>query len=80
VDGQPAAQGRIESTIPIRVSLDETFDIGEDTGTPVNLSYDVPHRFSGQLGQVVFRLGEAAMSFEDLLEILRKRHQEQLRE
>ena len=72
VDGRPAARGRIESTIPIRVSLDETFDIGEDTGTPVNLTYDVPHRFSGRLGKVVISLGEAKMRFEDLLNILRE--------
>jgi hypothetical protein len=57
-----------------RISLDETSDIGEDTSTPVNLSYDVPHRFSGRLGKVVFSLGEAAVSFEDLLNILREQH------
>jgi len=72
VDGRPVARGRIESTIPIRISLDETFDIGEDTGTPINLTYDVPHRFTGRLGKVVFHLEEAAVSFDDLLKILRE--------
>ena len=35
VDGKQVAQGRIERTVPNRFSLDETFDVGEDTGTPV---------------------------------------------
>jgi len=36
------AQGRIERTIPIRFSLDEGLYVGEDTGTPVTTSFDVP--------------------------------------
>jgi arylsulfatase len=35
VDGKQVAQGKIERTIPIRFSLDETLDAGEETGTPV---------------------------------------------
>jgi hypothetical protein len=33
VDEKPVAQGRIPQTIGVRYSLNETFDIGEDTGT-----------------------------------------------
>jgi arylsulfatase A-like enzyme len=40
VDGKQVAQGQIPRTIPIRFSLDETFDIGEDTGTPVIEDYN----------------------------------------
>ena len=29
------AEGRMEKTLPFRFSLDESFDIGEDIGTPV---------------------------------------------
>ncbi|HXJ17518.1 MAG TPA: arylsulfatase, partial [Candidatus Polarisedimenticolia bacterium] len=39
VDGQQVAQGTIERTIPVRFSLDETMDVGEDTGTPVVEDY-----------------------------------------
>jgi arylsulfatase len=53
VDGKAVAKGRIEKTVPIRISLDEGLDVGEDTGTPVNLSYDVPFEFSGEIEQVV---------------------------
>jgi len=31
----PVLRGKIAHTIPVRISLDETLDIGEDTGTPV---------------------------------------------
>src|SRR2546430_1799506 len=35
VDGKKVGDGRIELTQPIRFSLDERFDVGEDTGSPV---------------------------------------------
>ncbi len=55
-DGKEIAKGRVERTIPIRISLDESFDIGEDTGTPVNLSYDVPFKFTGKIEKVTIDL------------------------
>ena len=58
VDGKEVAKGRIGSTMPVRFSLDETFDIGEDTGTPVSEDYDVPFKFTGQIEKVVVNLGE----------------------
>jgi len=48
LDGSQLAHGRIERSVPIRYSLDEGLDVGEDTGTPVNLSYDVPFKFTGK--------------------------------
>jgi hypothetical protein len=56
VDGNEVARGRIEQTVPVRVSADETFDIGEDTGTPVVRDYDVPFRFTGTIRKVVVEL------------------------
>jgi len=44
--------------VPIRFSFDETFDIGEDTGTPVSEDYDVPFRFSGKIERVLVNLGD----------------------
>ena len=58
VDGRQVAQGRIDRTVPFRFSFDETFDVGEDTGTPVNLDYDVPFGFTGKIEKVVVNLGE----------------------
>jgi arylsulfatase len=56
VDGKEVAMGRIERTVPIRISLDEGLDVGEDTGTPVDLSYDVPFRFTGKVHKVTVEL------------------------
>ncbi|WP_435007569.1 arylsulfatase [Tundrisphaera lichenicola] len=56
VDGREVAKGRVERTIPLRVTLDEGIDVGMDTGTPVNLSYDVPFRFQGELDHVTVDL------------------------
>ncbi len=49
-------KGRVEKSIPNRVTLDETLDIGFDTGTPVSDAYEVPNAFSGKLKGVTIRL------------------------
>ncbi len=56
VDGNSVAKGRIEHTIPVRISVDEGLDVGQDTGTPLNLSYDVPFRFPGKIKKVTIDL------------------------
>ena len=55
VDGKQVAQGQIPRTIPIRFSLDETFDVGEDTGSPVVEDYadKMPFPFTGTLNKFV---------------------------
>ena len=51
VDEKEVAHGVVEHTSAVRFSLDETFDIGEDTGTPVIEDYreKMPFRFTGTL-------------------------------
>jgi arylsulfatase A-like enzyme len=44
--------GRVEKTIPNRISLDETLDVGFDTGTPLTETYETPFAFTGTLKQV----------------------------
>lgn len=58
VDGEQVGQGRIERTIPTRYSLDETFDVGEDTGTAVVADYaaQMPFRFTGKLEKLTIEL------------------------
>jgi len=58
VDGNQVAEGRIEATMPYRFSGDETFDVGEDTGTPVSEDYDVPFKFNGKIEKVVVNFGD----------------------
>jgi arylsulfatase A-like enzyme len=52
VDGALVAKVRVLRTIPFRFSTEETLDFGEDTGTPVDMSYDVPFAFNGGLGKI----------------------------
>ena len=62
VDGKPVAEGRIERTMAFRISVDETLDIGEDTGTPVSEDYRVPFGFTGELERVVRIKAEIGLS------------------
>ncbi len=55
-NGKKVGEGRVEKSIPNRVTLDETFDIGFDTGTPVAKGYEMPFKFTGQLKSVSIKL------------------------
>ncbi|WP_414753451.1 arylsulfatase [Anabaena sp. CCY 9910] len=52
INDQQVAEGRVDKTIAYRLALDETFDVGRDTGTPVVDTYQVPFAFTGNLQQV----------------------------
>ena len=58
VNGDQVAQERIDRTMGIRISLDETFDVGADAGEPVSEDYKVPFDFQGTLKRVDVKLGE----------------------
>jgi arylsulfatase len=64
VDGSKVAESRFEKTIPFRFSLDESFDVGQDTGSPVIDEYDakMPFKFSGTLKKVEVKLGADQLS------------------
>jgi hypothetical protein len=57
-DGTKVAEGKIERTVARRFSLDETFDVGEDTGTLVveGSADKMPFRFTGKLKRPVIEL------------------------
>jgi arylsulfatase len=67
VDGNKVAEGKIERTIPVRFSLDETLDVGMDTGTPVVEDYvdKMPFKFTGALKKVVVDLGKSGLGAAD---------------
>jgi arylsulfatase A-like enzyme len=75
VDEKEVAKGRIPQTIPVRFSLDETFDVGQDTGTPVLEEYadKMPFRFKGTLNKFAVVLEPLKLSEEE-----QKRLHEQL--
>jgi hypothetical protein len=59
VDGKEVAKNFMQHTTPITFSEDETFDIGEDTRTPVALvqyRYDVPFKFTSKISKLTFKL------------------------
>ena len=60
-------KGKIERTVPLRFSLDETFDVGKDTGTPVVEDYlaKMPFKFTGDLKKVVIELGKSGLTASD---------------
>jgi arylsulfatase A-like enzyme len=64
VDEKPVAEGTIPRSVPIRFSLDETFDVGADTGTPVVEDYidKMPYEFTGTLKKLVVVLEPAKLS------------------
>jgi hypothetical protein len=72
VDGKQVAQGQIPRTIAIRFSLDETFDIGEDTGTPVVEDYadKMPFPFTGTLTKFVVVLEPEKLTEEERKRLL----------
>jgi arylsulfatase len=73
VDEKTVAQGRVGRTVPFRMSIDETLDIGEDTGTPVSEDYRVPFKFTGNLKRVLIGLSDHKLTAEDEEEIRRAR-------
>jgi len=67
VDEKQVAQGKIPRTIGVRFSLDETFDVGEDMGTPVLEDYadKMPFAFTGTLKKFVVVLQPEQLSEEE---------------
>src|SRR5271157_2311477 len=65
VDGKEVARKTMPHTIPIIMTNDETFDVGIDLRTPVDLTYDVPFRFTGKIDKLTYNLGPNQMSAED---------------
>ena len=53
---------------PITFPEDETFDIGQDTRTPLALveyRYDAPFKFTGKINKVTFNLGEEKLTTKE---------------
>jgi arylsulfatase len=57
VDGKELSRQTMEHSIPFLMSIDETFDIGCDTRTPVDDSYELPFHFTGKIDRLTYKLG-----------------------
>jgi arylsulfatase A-like enzyme len=65
VDGKLVAAKTIPHTIPILMTIDETFDIGSDTRTTVDDSYKLPFRFTGKIDKLTYKLGPEQMTNDE---------------
>jgi arylsulfatase len=72
VDGKEIARKQIPHTIPILMSIDETFDVGSDTRTAVNDDYKLPFRFTGTIDKLTFNLGPEQLTDSDRKAIAEK--------
>ena len=61
-NGKRIAQGRLERTIPIQLSLGEGLDIGRDVGSPIDFTYEMPFEFTGKIEKVTVELKPEASS------------------
>jgi arylsulfatase len=67
VDGKVVASQKMERTIPIVLPIDETFDIGSDTGTPVDdQDYQVPFAFNGKIDRLTIALDQPKLTPDDV--------------
>ena len=67
VDGKVVATEKMEHTIPMILQWDETFDVGADTGTPVDdKDYQVPFRFTGKLDKLTVKIDRPKLTEEDI--------------
>ena len=69
VDGEAVAEGRLERTVPLVFSLDETCDVGHDGGLPVSDDYRAEDsEFTGTVESVLIELSEGVEDFNHLID------------
>jgi hypothetical protein len=68
VDGSKVGEARVEATVPMLFSGDETLDIGSDSGTPVTDDLGVDElEFNGRVRWVELDLGDDAEDADHLI-------------
>jgi arylsulfatase A-like enzyme len=68
VDGESTGEGRLEATLPLIFSADETCDIGADTGSPVTPEYTSENsRFTGGIDWVQIDVDGSAEDVDHLI-------------
>jgi arylsulfatase A-like enzyme len=66
VDGKTVATEKMDRTIPVILQWDENFDVGADTGTPVDdKDYQVPFKFTGKLDKLTLKIDRPKLTAED---------------
>ena len=68
VDGEKVGEGRVDGTVPMAFSADETTDVGSDTATPVSDDYgQTDSEFTGTVRWVQIDLDAAAEDTDHLI-------------
>jgi arylsulfatase len=67
LDGAKVGEGRVEGTVPMLFSADETTDIGTDSATPVSDDHGGMARFTGRVRWVQLDIDEAAEDLDHLI-------------
>ncbi len=68
LDGARIGEGRVEATVPLIFSADETADVGRDTASPVSDDYDGESSvFTGTVNWVQIDLGDDANDADHLI-------------
>jgi arylsulfatase len=76
VDGREVASKKMPHTIPVLMTIDETFDIGSDTRTGVDDNdYQVPFKFTGKIDKLTVKLTPLKMTAEEE-KLLKQKEQE----
>ena len=67
VDGNAVATQTMEHTLPLILQWDENFDVGADTGTPVDdQDYQVPFTFTGKLDKLTLTIDRPQLTPADI--------------
>jgi arylsulfatase len=67
VDGDKAGEGRVEHTVPMAFSADETADLGVDSATPVSDDHGSDNRFTGRVLWAQIDVDEDAEDLDHLI-------------
>src|ERR1700746_2897193 len=65
-DDKEVATSKVPHTVPFLMTIDETFDVGIDSRTPVDdKDYQVPFRFTGKLDKLTLKLAPVQLTSEE---------------
>jgi arylsulfatase len=67
VDGRVVSTQKMDKTIPAGLPIDESFDIGSSTGTPVDdQDYQIPFAFTGKIHKLTFAVDPPHLTPQDI--------------
>lgn len=66
IDGRTVSTQKLARTVPLTLPWDETFDIGQDTGTPIDdRDYKVPFIFNGKITRLTIAVDRPKLTDAD---------------